>query len=87
MKTLIQRFAREIRIYRLVMQDRRTPRRAKWCVGLALAYLISPIDLLPDFIPVIGWLDELVVVPLLLGLARAWIPVDVLADCRARAVE
>ncbi|MBU4198574.1 MAG: DUF1232 domain-containing protein [Verrucomicrobia bacterium] len=67
------------------MKDQRTPRRAKWFVWLALAYVVSPFDLIPDFIPGVGWLDELVVVPILLGLARVWIPAEVLADCRTRA--
>ena len=72
----------EIRVYRLAFADARTPRRGKFYIGLALVYIVSPLDLIPDWIPVIGWLDELVVVPLLLALARRSIPAVVMADCR-----
>ncbi|MCX7003518.1 MAG: DUF1232 domain-containing protein [bacterium] len=50
----------------------------------ALAYLVSPIDLIPDFIPVLGQLDDLLIVPLLIYAALACIPADVKADCRAQ---
>ena len=74
----------EIRVYRLAFADVRTPRRGKVYIGLALVYIVSPLDLIPDWIPVIGWLDELVVVPLLLAMARRTIPENVLADCRRK---
>jgi uncharacterized membrane protein YkvA (DUF1232 family) len=55
-------------------------------LGLAvIAYALSPIDLIPDFIPVLGYLDDLVVIPLGVLLMRRWIPADVWADCRVRA--
>ncbi|MDD5677364.1 MAG: YkvA family protein [Kiritimatiellae bacterium] len=73
-----------IKVYRLAFADARTPRRGKFYIGLALVYLVSPLDVIPDWIPVIGWLDELVVVPLLLALARRAIPENVLADCRRK---
>lgn len=60
-----------------VSRDPRTPRRARWwLVGLAI-YVLSPIDPIPDFIPVIGYLDEIVVVPLVLRHVRRMIPTDV----------
>lgn len=52
-----------------------------------VAYALSPIDLVPDFIPVIGLLDDLVLVPLGLALAIRLIPAGVWADCRARAAQ
>lgn len=62
---------------RRVASDPRTPRRAKWVlVGLAV-YVASPIDPIPDFLPVIGHLDELIVVPLVLRRVRRMIPADV----------
>jgi|GEM_PF-2280585 len=73
-----------IRVYRLAFADARTPRRGKFYIGLALVYIVNPLDVIPDWIPVIGWLDELVVVPLLLAMARRTIPADVLADCRRK---
>ena len=73
-----------VSVYRLVFADQRTPRCGKFYIGLALVYIASPLDLIPDWIPVIGWLDELVVVPLLLAMARRTIPENVLADCRRK---
>lgn len=63
----------------VALWDRRTPWRARLPAILAAAYLVWPLDILPDVIPLAGWLDELVVVPLLLGLARRALPVEVLA--------
>lgn len=58
---------------------------AKAVIGLVVAYALSPIDLIPDFIPVLGWLDDLVLVPLGLWLAIRLVPVDVWHECQARA--
>ncbi len=74
----------EIKVYQLVLQDDRVPRRAKWLLGLALAYLSSPIDLIPDFIPVLGHLDDVVIVPGLVFLALKSVPEEVIAECRAK---
>lgn len=71
-------------VYRLAFADARPPRRGKFYIGLALVYINSPLDVIPDWIPVIGWLDELVVVPLLLAMARRSIPANLLADCRRK---
>ena len=59
-----------------------TPRLAKWLLGLAIGYVLLPFDLIPDFIPVLGQLDELVVVPGLIYLALRLIPDKIIADCR-----
>jgi uncharacterized membrane protein YkvA (DUF1232 family) len=64
-----------------------TPWYAKLLVAAIVAYALSPIDLIPDFLPVIGYLDELVLLPLGLALALRLIPPPVLAECRARAGE
>ncbi len=76
---------REIRVYRLIQQHPRTPKAAKILVGAAVAYSLSPIDLIPDFIPVVGHLDDVIVVPALLWAAVRIIPKDVLQECRAIA--
>jgi uncharacterized membrane protein YkvA (DUF1232 family) len=52
-----------------------------------VAYAFSPIDLIPDFIPVLGYLDDLILVPLGIFLALRMIPRDVMAECRSRAAE
>jgi uncharacterized membrane protein YkvA (DUF1232 family) len=70
-------------VYRRVLAHPRTPRRARWCLLLALGYLATPIDLIPDFIPVLGHLDDLIIVPGLIWLARRSIPRDVWTECRS----
>ena len=77
-------FKQEIRVYQLVLHDERVPKRAKWLLGIALAYLVSPIDLIPDFIPILGYLDDVVIVPALVLLARKFIPKEVIVECRAK---
>ena len=67
------------------MRDPRTPWYAKLCAACVVAYAFSPIDLIPDFIPVLGYLDDVIVVPLGIVLALKLIPADVMAECRARA--
>ncbi len=64
-----------------------TPWYAKLFLGLLLAYAFSPIDLIPDFIPVLGYLDDLVLIPFGIFLAIKIIPSHVMAECRTRAIE
>ena len=64
-----------------------TPWSARLLVAFIVGYALSPIDLIPDFIPVLGYLDELILLPLLLSLALRLIPPPVLAECRQRARE
>jgi uncharacterized membrane protein YkvA (DUF1232 family) len=78
-------FRRELKVYQLVRQDPRTPKMAKVLLGVAVAYAISPIDIIPDFIPVIGHLDDAVIIPLLTFAALRSIPGDVVTECRAIA--
>lgn len=78
---------REIRVYRLVLGDRRTPVLAKVLLALAIGYILLPFDLVPDFIPVLGQLDDLIIVPALFLVALKVVPKEVVEDCRARARE
>lgn len=71
----------------LAARDPRTPWYAKLLVAGIVAYAFSPIDLIPDFIPVIGYLDDLILVPLGIALAIRMVPGSVLAECRVRAQE
>jgi uncharacterized membrane protein YkvA (DUF1232 family) len=64
----------------------RTPMAAKLVAGAVAAYALSPIDLIPDFIPVLGYLDDLVIVPLGIALAIRLIPAAMMAEFRAEAV-
>ena len=69
----------------LAARDPRTPWYAKLLVAGIVAYALSPIDLIPDFIPVIGYLDDLILLPLGILWAIKLIPPVVLSECRARA--
>ena len=69
----------------LASTDPRVPWYAKLLVGVIVAYALSPIDLIPDFIPVIGYLDDLLIVPAGIALAARLIPGDVLEEHRAAA--
>lgn len=66
-------------------RDPRTPLLARVLALLVAAYALSPIDLIPDFIPVLGYLDDLLIVPLGLLVVIRLLPPEVLADARARA--
>jgi uncharacterized membrane protein YkvA (DUF1232 family) len=69
----------------LAARDPRVPWAAKIVAGLVAAYAFSPIDLIPDFVPVLGYLDDLLLVPLGVLLALRLIPPALLAEHRARA--
>jgi len=69
----------------LAARDPRTPWYARLLVAAIVAYAISPIDLIPDFIPVLGFLDELILLPIGIALAIKLTPDEVLNECRERA--
>lgn len=71
----------------LAARDPRTPWHAKLLVAGIVAYALSPIDLIPDFVPVLGYLDDLILIPLGIALAIKLVPQPVLAECRTRARE
>lgn len=92
MSNLIQtwkRHARQLRVetYALYLayKDPRVPLPARIFAACVVAYAFSPIDLIPDFIPVLGYLDDLILIPLGIAVARKLIPADVLAECRIEA--
>lgn len=69
----------------IAARDPKTPMAAKLVAGAVAAYALSPIDLIPDFIPVLGYLDDLLIVPLGILLAIRMIPPDLMTDFRQRA--
>ena len=71
----------------LAMKRRETPFLAKALAAAAVGYALSPIDLIPDFIPVLGLLDDVIIVPALIALAIKLIPADVFAQCREEAAD
>jgi uncharacterized membrane protein YkvA (DUF1232 family) len=64
-----------------------TPLPAKIAAALIVAYAFSPIDLIPDFIPVLGLLDEIILLPVFIWLTLKLVPAPVIAECRTRAQE
>jgi uncharacterized membrane protein YkvA (DUF1232 family) len=87
LRILFERFRRELRLYRNILADPRTPRLTKVLLGAAVAYAVSPIDLIPDFIPVIGHLDDAVLLPLLIYLALKALPRPLLEEHRRRLAD
>jgi uncharacterized membrane protein YkvA (DUF1232 family) len=78
---------REVYALYFACRDRRVPWYAKALAIGIVAYAFSPIDLIPDFIPVLGYLDDLVLIPLGVMAVRAMVPPEVMAECRAKAVQ
>jgi uncharacterized membrane protein YkvA (DUF1232 family) len=64
-----------------------TPWYAKFIVAGFVAYAVTPVDLLPDALPLLGWIDDLIFVPIAIALAVRFVPAPVLAECRERARE
>lgn len=77
----------EINALVIAYRDPRTPWVAKICALAVAAYALSPIDLIPDFIPLLGYLDDLLILPLGIALAVKLIPVEVMADARLTATK
>jgi uncharacterized membrane protein YkvA (DUF1232 family) len=82
LKGLARGIREEAAVYRSVMSDSRCPRVSRWLLGSAVVYALSPVDLIPDFIPLLGHLDDLVIVPLLVWLALRAIPEELVLEYR-----
>jgi uncharacterized membrane protein YkvA (DUF1232 family) len=76
----------EIHALVLACKDPGVPWYVKGLAAVVVGYALSPIDLIPDFIPVLGYLDDLVLVPVGILLVRRMIPAHVLTECRERAL-
>jgi uncharacterized membrane protein YkvA (DUF1232 family) len=87
LKKRARRLKTELYALYLAYRDPRVPWYARLFAASVVAYAISPIDLIPDFIPVLGYLDDLILVPLGIVLALRMIPPEVMAECRERAKE
>lgn len=80
-----RRIKRDLFALYLAYRDPRTPWYARLVAACVVAYAFSPLDLIPDFIPILGYLDDLILVPLGILLAIRLMPPAVMADCRAAA--
>ncbi len=82
LKQIASQLKAEFEFYQRLHQHPQTPMLAKALLWLAIAYLLMPFDLIPDFLPVIGQLDDLIIIPLLLYCALKLTPLDVIAACK-----
>jgi uncharacterized membrane protein YkvA (DUF1232 family) len=85
-KERARRLKTDIYALYLAYRDPRVPWYARLFIICVVAYAFSPLDLIPDFVPILGYLDDLLLLPLGIALAIRLIPPDVLAECRARAI-
>ena len=69
----------------LALKEKRTPWYARIIAAVVVVYALSPIDLIPDFIPILGYLDDLILLPVLISWCIKCIPQEVFDDCRRRA--
>lgn len=81
---LARSFKRELAFYRALAAHPQTPRSSKWLLGAAIGYAVMPFDLIPDFIPLIGHLDDAIIVPGLVYLALKRVPKSVSEECRVQ---
>ncbi|MEE9331424.1 MAG: YkvA family protein [Methylophilaceae bacterium] len=81
-KNLAKHIKQEFEVYKRISKHPNTPWLAKLFLGLAIGYLLLPFDFIPDFIPILGQLDDVVIIPLLIFIAMRLTPEWVIAQCR-----
>ena len=85
LKERATRLKKDIGIVFMAIKHKRTPWYAKALAALTVGYALSPIDLIPDFIPVLGYLDDIIILPVMIGLTIKLIPKEVFEQCRAES--
>jgi uncharacterized membrane protein YkvA (DUF1232 family) len=85
-KEIARSFKRELIVYQRVLRDERTPLAAKLFLALAIGYFCMPFDLIPDFIPVIGHLDDAIVIPALVFATLRLVPREIVSEHREQVV-
>ena len=85
LKERAQKLKNDIPSVFLALKHLRTPVLAKVLAAVAVCYMLSPVDLIPDFIPVLGSLDDLILIPALIALTIKLIPGDVWTECREQS--
>jgi uncharacterized membrane protein YkvA (DUF1232 family) len=81
-KSPVRRFFAEFRVMRRALRHPQVPLHAKLVTGCAFLYVVSPIQIIPNFIPIIGQMDDVLVVGLAIKFLKRSVPADVLEDCR-----
>jgi uncharacterized membrane protein YkvA (DUF1232 family) len=81
-KAFARRVKRELNVWRHVLRDSHTPRLTKGLLWFGMAYALIPFDLIPDFIPVLGWLDDLLFVAVPIAIAIKIVPRVIVAEAR-----
>lgn len=84
-KGRMKAFKREVPALFLALKDPHTPVVAKALAAVTVCYALSPIDLIPDFVPVLGYLDDVILLPAMVALTVRLVPADVLERCRRDA--
>ena len=82
--SIARRFKRELAFYRALKVHPQTPQAAKVLLGIAIGYALLPFDLIPDFLPVIGHLDDAIIIPALIYFALKQVPQELIEECRAQ---
>ena len=85
LKQRADRLKKDISAIFLALKAKKTPLAAKISAGLTVAYALSPIDLIPDFIPVLGYLDDVILLPALVALTVKLIPQEIFNKCRTES--
>jgi uncharacterized membrane protein YkvA (DUF1232 family) len=85
LKILARKLSRDGHAIYLASRDPRVPWYAKFLAMAVAGYALSPIDLIPDFIPIVGYLDDLIIVPFGIWLVLLLVPEGIMAECRAKA--
>lgn len=85
LKEQAKKLKRDIPMVFLALKDKETPRKAKIMAAITVGYALSPIDLIPDFIPVLGYLDDVILLPALIALTIKLIPTEIWERNRAQA--
>lgn len=85
LKSLAKRIKGEVKAIYVAFKYKKLPIAAKVSAGVTIAYALSPIDLIPDFIPILGYLDDLIILPLLITLTIRLIPTNLMIESRSEA--
>ena len=86
LKSVAKTVKQELTVWELVVRNKRTPILPKILLGLAVGYLLLPFDLIPDFIPILGHIDDVIIVGGLVILALKMVPTEIVDDCRYRVL-